>query len=100
MPEDVKPSRWAFMGLSKPPVMFAANVTYNKLGDFASSLFRDFRQLDECGKGYIDGILVEWPPEDGIGLGLGDRISRAAGQEEPAGQEVRAEKPVQAEQEE
>ena len=87
IPDGVDPSKWAFMGLHSPKIAFGTTITYPDVEHFATSLFDTFRLIesDSAGKnGLIYGILIEWPPAYGVGLGLRDRILRAAGAGEQA----------------
>ncbi len=67
------------MGLHEPEksgLKFGKILIFNSLDDYARGLFTGFRAFEAEG---LNGIAVEWPPENGVGLGLRDRILRAAG---------------------
>lgn len=68
--------KWGFMGLHEPEFKFGKILIFNSLEDYARGLFTGFRNFEAEG---LNGIAVEWPPENGVGLGLRDRILRAAG---------------------
>lgn len=68
------PGKWAFMGLSEPPARFGHVLHFASVENYARGLFTAFRTLE----GSWRGIVAEWPPETGVGLGLRDRIFRAA----------------------
>ena len=74
---------WAFMGLSTPPARFARELLFDSVENYARGLFAGFRTLEAGG---VEGILAEQPPSDGVGLGLRDRIRRAAGDEGARGE--------------
>ena len=66
---------WAFMGTRVPPACFGRVLRFDSIENYARGLFAGFRALEAepC-----RGIVVEWPPSVGVGLGLRDRIRRAA----------------------
>ena len=66
---------WAFMGTSVLPARFGRVLRFDSIENYARGLFAGFRALEA---GPCRGIVVEWPPSVGVGLGLGDRIRRAA----------------------
>ncbi|MBR1672319.1 MAG: threonylcarbamoyl-AMP synthase [Fretibacterium sp.] len=72
--EGEAPGDWAFMGLSEPPAHFGRALRFTSVENYARGLFAGFRALETAWR----GIVVEWPPEKGMGLGLRDRICRAA----------------------
>lgn len=74
LPEGLDPGRCGFMGL-EPPVTFARSLCFDSVENYARGLFRGFRELESAG---LLGIVVQWPPASGVGLGLRDRIRRAA----------------------
>ena len=66
---------WGFMGLRTPPLSFARTLCFESVENYARGLFTGFRSLEAEG---LRGIVVEWPSAAGVGLGLQDRIRRAA----------------------
>ena len=75
LPEGVDPGRCGFMGLTPPTVSFARSLRFDSLENYARGLFAGFRAMESAG---VLGIVVQWPPASGVGLGLRDRIRRAA----------------------
>lgn len=75
LPEGVDPGRWGFMGLTPPSAPFARSLRFDSTENYARGLFAGFRALESAG---VLGIVVQWPPAAGVGLGLRDRIRRAA----------------------
>lgn len=71
----VAPEAWGSIGVSEPPARFARALRFTSMEDYARGLFAGFREIEAAG---LDGIVVELPPTDGLGLGLRDRILRAA----------------------
>ena len=70
---------WGFMGLCVPPARFGHVLRFDSIESYARSLFAGFRSFEsETETGEWKGIVAEWPPETGVGLGLRDRIWRAA----------------------
>lgn len=65
-----------YMGLNKPEEIFKEQIIFNNVQNYAHGLFSGFRKLESDG---VKFICVELPPLSGIGLGLTDRIKRAAG---------------------
>lgn len=67
-----------FMGLHSPPenLNFKSVIIFNSIENYARGLFSGFRNFEKEG---IQIVVAEWPSGEGIGLGLRDRISRAAG---------------------
>ncbi len=74
LPEGMEPGRCGFMGLT-PPAPFARTLRFDSVENYARGLFAGFRSLESSG---LLGIVVQWPPASGVGLGLRDRIRRAA----------------------
>ncbi|MCR5347801.1 MAG: threonylcarbamoyl-AMP synthase [Fretibacterium sp.] len=72
--EGQNPEEWAFMGLSEPPAGFGHILQFTSAENYARGLFTGFRTLEAAWR----GIVAEWPSEAGVGLGLRDRIRRAA----------------------
>lgn len=66
--------RWGFMGLTVPPAHFGRALRFESVENYARGLFSGFRALEAEG---LLGIVAEWPPDAGVGLGLRDRIRRA-----------------------
>lgn len=66
--------RWGFMGLAVPPACFGRVLRFESVENYARGLFSGFRALEAEG---LLGIVAEWPPAAGVGLGLRDRIRRA-----------------------
>ena len=66
--------RWGFMGLAVPPARFGRVLRFESVENYARGLFSGFRALEAEG---LLGIVAEWPPAAGVGLGLRDRIRRA-----------------------
>lgn len=75
LPEAARPGRCGFMGLREPPVPFARTLCFESVENYARGLFAGLRALESGG---LLGIVVQWPPVSGVGLGLRDRIRRAA----------------------
>lgn len=75
LPAGAPPERCGFMGLTEPPASFARSLCFESAENYARGLFAGFRALESAG---LVGIVVQWPPESGVGLGLRDRIRRAA----------------------
>lgn len=69
---------WGFMGLHYNNYLkiFKKVLIFNSLENYARGLFTGFRAFEAEN---LNGIMVELPPESGVGLGLRDRILRAAG---------------------
>ena len=63
--------RWGFMGLTVPPAHFGRALRFESVENYARGLFSGFRALEAEG---LLGIVAEWPPASGVGLGLRDRI--------------------------
>lgn len=66
--------RWGFMGLTVPSARFGRALCFESVENYARGLFSGFRALEAEG---LLGIVAEWPPDAGVGLGLRDRIRRA-----------------------
>ena len=84
-PDDQKSSgRCAFIGLSKPNknAGFEKVRICSSVPEYARSLFSFFRWCDEKG---IGTIYCEMVPEEGLGVAIMDRLKRAAGRYEGAG---------------
>ena len=71
---------WGFMGLAPPLTDFGRILCFETLENYARGLFAGFRAFESEG---MTGIVAEWPPEFGVGLGLRDRILRAAQPDRP-----------------
>ncbi|NLL37236.1 MAG: threonylcarbamoyl-AMP synthase [Fretibacterium sp.] len=69
------PQIWGYLGLTPPPLPFARVVLFESLGNYARGLFAGFRLMEKEG---LEGVVVQWPSGEGIGLALRDRIRRAA----------------------
>ena len=63
------------MGLTSPSAPFARSLRFDSPENYARGLFAGFRAMESAG---VLGIVVQWPPASGVGLGLRDRIRRAA----------------------
>ena len=81
------PGRCGFMGLTPPPVSFARSLRFDSTENYARGLFAGFRALESAG---VLGIVVQWPPAAEVGLGLRDRIRRAAQADAEEGAEASA----------
>lgn len=75
LPEGADPGRCGFMGLTSPSAPFARSLRFDSPENYARGLFAGFRAMESAG---VLGIVVQWPPASGVGLGLRDRIRRAA----------------------
>ena len=62
------------MGLTLPSAPFARSLRFDSPENYARGLFAGFRVMESAG---VLGIVVQWPPASGVGLGLRDRIRRA-----------------------
>ena len=72
-------NEWGFIGLHEPDKNFNFKkiLIFSSLEDYARELFKSFRDLEAEN---LQGIIAELPEdESGVGLGLRDRILRAAG---------------------
>ena len=65
-----------FIGMHEPEKIFKEQIIFNSPEDYAHGLFSGFRKLESDG---VNFILAELSLNSGIGLGLTDRIRRAAG---------------------
>ncbi len=66
-----------FVGVNpRAKIFFKSPVIFENVNNYARGLFFAFRELENQD---ITRIFVEWIPDSGIGRGLRDRISRAAG---------------------
>ena len=66
-----------YMGLHDSCLSWARKILFNSPEEYAHGLFAGFRELETHG---LSCIVVEWPEdESGINMGLRDRITRAAG---------------------
>ena len=65
-----------YMGLTEPEIIFKERIIFNSPEDYAHGLFAGFRKLESDG---VNFIIAELPLNAGIGLGLTDRLKRAAG---------------------
>lgn len=75
LPDGVASEKCGFMGLVSPPEVFGRSLRFDSVENYARGLFSGFRALETAG---LQGIVVQWPPSGGVGLGLRDRIRRAA----------------------
>ena len=64
-----------YLGLNEPDENFKEQIIFNDVQNYAHGLFSAFRKLESDG---VKFISIELPPLSGIGLGLTDRIKRAA----------------------
>ena len=74
-PDGWAPEAWGFIGLNVPPARWGRVLRFDSVENYAKALFAAFRSLEAEG---WKGIVAEWPPETGVGLGLRDRVGRAA----------------------
>ncbi len=65
----------AFLGLEAPPAGYGLVRTVGSVEDYARALFATFREVDAAGLRRLDALAV---PEVGLGVGLMDRLRRAA----------------------
>lgn len=75
LPDGAASEKCGFMGLVPPPGLFGRSLRFDSVENYARGLFSGFRALEAAG---LQGIVVQWPPSGGVGLGLRDRIRRAA----------------------
>jgi L-threonylcarbamoyladenylate synthase len=75
-------ARVAYVGMSPSPVTVAGEVRFSTVEEYAKGLFSALRDLERSG---ADVILAELPAEEGMGLAVRDRLSRAAGFKGPNG---------------
>ena len=66
----------AYIGLEMPNENFKEILIFNSVENYAHGLFSAFRKFED--QHLIKYIFAQWPPSNGIGLGLQDRIKRAA----------------------
>ena len=69
------PERFTYMGVSAPEHRPERSLFFDSFASYAHGLFSALRDLERDGL----PIVAQWPPEEGIGRALRDRISRAAG---------------------
>ena len=66
-----------YLGINEPPCNIEARIIFHDTVNYAHGLFAGFRKLEADG---VSCIVAEWPESSsGLGEGLRDRISRAAG---------------------
>jgi L-threonylcarbamoyladenylate synthase len=61
--------------MSPSPVTVVGEVRFTTMEEYAKGLFSALRDLERSG---VDVILAELPAEEGVGLAVRDRLSRAA----------------------
>ncbi len=66
---------FVYLGLQEPPRQPRRQIRFDSLEAYGRGLFSALRELEK------EGLLIvaQWPPEEGIGRALRDRIGRAAG---------------------
>ncbi len=69
------PEPFVYLGVEPPPKEPRRQIRFDSLEGYGRGLFSALRELEK--EGLL--ILAQWPPEEGIGRALRDRISRAAG---------------------
>ena len=74
---DINISTAGYIGISLPPCRAEESIIFHDTANYARGLFAGFRKLEAEG---VSCIIAEWPESNsGLGEGLRDRISRAAG---------------------
>lgn len=67
-----------YMGLDEAPFPVARSVRFRSVEDYARGLFSALRHLERSG---VDVLVAQWPPSQGLGLAVRDRLLRASGRE-------------------
>lgn len=67
-----------YMGLDEAPFSVARSVRFRSVEDYARGLFSALRHLERSG---VDVLVAQWPPSQGLGLAVRDRLLRASGRE-------------------
>jgi L-threonylcarbamoyladenylate synthase len=63
------------MGLADPPRSVGESVLFRTVDDYGRGLFSALRHFERAG---VAVIVAQWPPPEGIGLALRDRLLRAS----------------------
>jgi L-threonylcarbamoyladenylate synthase len=74
---DAAGKKWSYMGMRTPPDGAEKNIIFSSPDEYARGLFKAMRELETCGASVIIADLTE---RDGIGEAIGNRLSRAAGE--------------------
>ncbi len=69
------PNEFVFMGVLAPERAPERQIHFSTLEAYAHGLFTALRELERDGL----PIVAEWPPAEGLGRAMRDRLSRAAG---------------------
>lgn len=73
--EYIWPEKFCYMGVDAPAHRAVREILFRDFESYAHGLFSALRELENDGV----TIVAQWPPIEGIGRALRDRISRAAG---------------------
>ncbi len=69
------PEKFTYMGVASPESTPERAIKFSTLESYAHGLFTALRELEREDL----PIVAEWPPENGLGRAMRDRLSRAAG---------------------
>ena len=69
------PEKFTYMGAAVPERTPERQIRFNTYEAYAHGLFSALRDLEKDGL----PIVAQWPPLEGLGRAIRDRISRAAG---------------------
>ncbi len=74
---DININSAGYIGIAEPAYRIGKSIIFHDTANYAHGLFAGFRKLEAEG---VSCIVAEWPESSsGLGEGLRDRISRAAG---------------------
>jgi L-threonylcarbamoyladenylate synthase len=74
---EALPGPVGYMGMADPPRPAGESVLFRTVDDYGRGLFSALRHLERAG---VAVIVAQWPPQEGIGLALRDRLLRASGE--------------------